>query len=109
MTREASPFHGVLAFFDPLFRRAGPVAEFHYPFIAPTQVGDNETHAGKQLTLMPFHFRQNAMGLFPTLGLIGETLVDSLWAWNGWPTGRVSKCSIARCKFWLVGRRMSYR
>jgi len=46
---ESSPFYCVLAFLDPLLRRAAPVVKLHYPLIAPTQVRDNEAHAGKRI------------------------------------------------------------
>ena len=63
-----------------------PLSNFHYRFTAPTQVSDNEANAGKQLARMLFHFGYHATGLVPALGLIGETLVDSLWA-SGWSVG----------------------
>ena len=83
VTRKSSPFYCILAFLDPLLRRAAPVVKLHYRVITPTQVRDNEAHAWKQLTLMPFHFGHHATGGVPTLGLIGETLVDSFWG-SGW-------------------------
>ena len=86
VARKPSPFHRLLSFFDPLLCLVAPVVELYYRFTAPTQVGDNEAEAGKQLARMLFHFGYHATGLVPALGLIGETLVDSLWA-SGWSVG----------------------
>ena len=50
---QARPAERVLAFFDPLFRRATAVVELDLALGRPAQVGDDEADAGIQLTLVP--------------------------------------------------------
>ena len=107
MARKPSPFHCVFAFFDPLLRRTAPVVELHYPLITPAQVRDNETHTGKQLALVQFHFDHAVTGLVPALHLIGKTLVENLWRF-GWPANRTREQMLNGALQILVGRK-TYR
>lgn len=70
VARQPCPLNRVLAFLDPLFRRAAPAVELHHTLIASAQIRYNETHAGKQLPLMPLHLGHHATSLIPALGLI---------------------------------------
>lgn len=52
--RQPGPLDGVLAFLDPLFRRASLVVEGHDPFGRAAQIGDDEADAGIQFAGVPF-------------------------------------------------------
>ena len=65
---QARPAERVLAFFDPLFRRATAVVELDHALGRPAQVGDDEADAGIQLTLVPLDFGHHPTRSRPTLG-----------------------------------------
>ncbi len=52
--RELRPLDGVLAFLDPLLRRAATVVELHHILRVLGQVGDNESDAREQFARVPF-------------------------------------------------------
>jgi hypothetical protein len=69
VTRKPGPFNGVLAFLDPLLRRASLIVEPHHRFGWPTQIGHDEPDAREQFAAVPLHIRPHAPGARPTLGL----------------------------------------
>ena len=79
LARQPRPVEGVLAFLDMLLGGAALVIEPHHPVGLHRQVGDDEAHAGKQLTRMPFDLRGDPALLVPGCGLILEILVEPLY------------------------------
>jgi len=67
MTTQASPVNGVFAFLDPLFCRTSFIVKFDYIFGFPMQIGDDESHPGKQLSGVPFDLGHHATRFVPKL------------------------------------------
>ena len=61
---QPRPGDGVLAFLDPLLRRATLVVEHHHPLGRSRHVGDDEADAGIQFARMPLDLRHTRRGLF---------------------------------------------
>jgi len=53
VTGQSGSFDGVLAFLDPLLRRAPLVVEPHHPFGWPAQIGHDEPDAREQFAVVP--------------------------------------------------------
>jgi hypothetical protein len=68
VTVQVSPFDRILAFLDPLLRRAPLVVEPHHPFGGLLQIGHDEPDAREQFAVVPLHFGHHATSLIPTLG-----------------------------------------
>ena len=58
--------HRLLAFFDPLLRRAAFVVEPHYRPAVGLQVGDDESHPRKQFAKVELHLGHHAGRYLPT-------------------------------------------
>ena len=69
---QPRPPDRVLAFSDPLLRRAAPVVERNDPFGGTGQVGDDEADPRIQLPRMPFDLGHNTPGLAPACGPVAE-------------------------------------
>ncbi len=62
---QPRPLDGVLAFLDPLLRRAPMIVEGDDPFGRTAQVGDDKADAGIQFAGMPFDLGHHAAFLVP--------------------------------------------
>src|ERR1019366_6573640 len=83
MAAQPRHLHRLLAFFDPLLRRASLVVEpDHSPTVRP-QVGHDESHTGKQLPRMKLDLRHYSTCLRPTRRLVEKALVPD----HGFMTG----------------------
>ena len=83
MARQPRPVGGLLAFLDPLLRRAALVVEPDDRAARKDPVGHNEPDAREQLTPVVLHLGDNPSGGGPALRLVAETLVphQRLAAW----------------------------
>ena len=59
-TGQLRPGDRVLAFLDPLLRRATSVVELHHILRVLIQIGHNEADTREQLACVPFHLRDHA-------------------------------------------------
>jgi hypothetical protein len=75
--RQPGPFDGVLAFLDPLFRRATLIVEGDDPFGGAAQVGDDEADAGIQFAVMPLDLGDDATFPVPRSGLVAEAGMEA--------------------------------
>jgi hypothetical protein len=80
--RQTGPLDGVLAFLDPLLRRAPLIVEGDNPFSRTAQISDDEADTRVQLVGMPFDLGNDAAFLVPRSGLIAEAgmeTADMVW------------------------------
>jgi hypothetical protein len=75
--RQPRTLDGVLAFFDPLFRRAALIVERHNALGGTPQVGDDEADAGIELARIPLHLGDHAAFAVSRSGLIAEAGVGA--------------------------------
>ena len=75
---QLRPLHRVLAFLDPLLRRAALVVEVDDLLRVPLQVGDDEADAREQFAGVPGHPDHDAAGALPRTGLIAEAAIEDL-------------------------------
>ena len=75
--RQPRPFDRVLAFLDPLLRRASLVIEGDDPFRRSAQVGDDESDAGIQFPWVPLHLGDDTAIPVPRAGLIAEAGMEA--------------------------------
>src|ERR1035437_7145241 len=83
MAAQPRHLHRLLAFFDPLLRRASLVVETdHSPTVHP-QIGHDESDSGEQLPKVELHLRHHPPRRLPTRRLIEKALVPD----HGFMTG----------------------
>src|ERR1022692_4864330 len=83
MAAQPRHLHRLLAFFDPLLRRASLVVETdHSPAVRP-QVGHDESDSGEQLPKVELHLRHHPTRRLPTRRLVEKALVPD----HGFMTG----------------------
>ncbi len=75
MAGQTCPVDRLLAFFDPLLRRASSIVELRHPRSRPRQVGDDETDARVQLAGIPLDLGYHSAGLAPGRGLVAEAIM----------------------------------
>ena len=75
VTRQPGPVQGVFAFLYPLLRRASAIVKADYPLGRIVQVGDDEAHSGKQLSLVPLYLGHHSSGYISALGLVDEVVI----------------------------------
>ncbi len=91
MAAQPRHLHRLLAFFDPLLRRSPLVVEPHHRPAVRFQVGDDESHARKQLPEMKLHLGYHTPRCIPTRCLVQETLVPNHRLLASASTGRVKR------------------
>src|SRR5918993_4803781 len=74
---QACPPERVLAFSDPLLRRATLVIESDHPLGRAAQVGDQKANTRVEFTWMPLDLGHDPAGVAPTLGLVAEAGVEA--------------------------------
>jgi len=79
MAREPGPMHRLLAFLDPLLRRAPLVMETHYRPAGQAQIRDDEANSRKQLSDVELHLRYYPPRRFPTGRLLEKAFVPDHW------------------------------
>src|SRR5271163_1942397 len=70
--RQPGPGDGVLAFFDPLLRRAAMAVERDHSLCRPRHVGHDESDPRIEFAGMPLDLRHHAARLGPGTGLVTE-------------------------------------
>jgi uncharacterized coiled-coil protein SlyX len=76
--RQPRPLDRILAFFDPLLRRAATIVELDHLPRPAGHVGHDEPGTRKQLARVPLDLGHHAAGMVPTLRLIREVRVEHL-------------------------------
>ncbi len=84
---ELRPFHGILAFLNPLFRRTATIVKLDHVLQVLIQIGHNEANSREQLACVPFNLRDYAARLLPRSRLVLKAVIKHLglvgWAANG--------------------------
>src|ERR1019366_817557 len=83
MATQPCHLHRLLAFLDPLLRRAPLIIEPHHGPTVSLQVGDDEPHTWEQLSKVELHLGHHPPWHLPTRRLIQKALVLDQWLDTG--------------------------